>query len=369
MQLTIFDTGGHFPGFDKLSLHEKSATNHTQDRCATLKSNNLTRIILLVLLLAISKVYSKNGLEGKWFCHIVTYQDGKELEVNHPLFSNFLSYEFSSGLAYISNNYKEKGIASNFKLSGSQLEIGFRKFSFSFKDKFLVLKEHGDQLLYYFLKKNDFLTENNLYQENYFTKENDTIFYQSFSLNPEFNYKTSFSDYLRKSIYNYSKTSAQRHQFKGTFILTSKNEIQDITVERGINKSFDKSFKKSVKESQKYWNNHTGKDVLIVQKFNFFEQGKYFVEKENWDFYHKVKKADSYYKNFDFNSAIDYYEQALEVEISENEFTQTMIQDLSKNLGISYLAMGENEKACVSFRIVGDEYDFKFRNFLLKFCK
>jgi hypothetical protein len=65
-------------------------------------------------------------------------------------------------------------------------------------------------------------------------------------------------------------------------------------VERGINKSFDKSFKKAVQESQKYWKNDTGKDILIVQKFNFFEQGKYFVKKENWDFYHNVKKADSY---------------------------------------------------------------------------
>jgi flagellar hook-basal body complex protein FliE len=144
------------------------------------------------------------------------------------------------------------------------------------------------------LKKSDFLTENNLYQENYFIKENDTIFHQSFSLNPEFNYKTSFSDYLRKSIYNYSKTSTQRHQFKGTFILTKDDEIREVTVERGINKSFDKSFKKAVQESQKYWKNDTGKDILIVQKFNFFEQGKYFVKKENWDFYHNVKKADSY---------------------------------------------------------------------------
>jgi len=326
-------------------------------------------ILLIILLLSISKIYSNNGLQGKWFCHNVTYQDGKELEINHPLFSNFLSYEFTSRQAYISNNYKEKGIASSYEISDSELQIGFRKFSFSFKDNFLILKEHGDELLYYFLKKSDFLSENNLYQKNYFTKENDTIFHQSFSLNPEFNYKTSFSDYLRKSIYNYSKTSTQRHQFKGTFILTNDNEIREITVERGISKSFDKSFKKAVQESQKYWKNDTGKDILIVQKFNFFQQGKYFVQKENWDFYHKVKKADSYYKNFDFNSAIEYYEQAMEVEISENEFTNTMLRDLSRNLGISYLATGENEKACKSFRLVGDEYDFKFRNFLLKFCK
>ncbi|TVZ16151.1 hypothetical protein JM81_2405 [Maribacter sp. MAR_2009_72] len=335
-----------------------------------LNSTNLNqKLFIVIFLVSISNLYCKNSLEGKWFCHKVIYQDGKDLEVNHPLFASFLSYEFTSGKAYISINYEEKGVSSKYTVLNSELHIGIRKFSFSFDNKFLVLKEHGDELSYYFLRKSDFLIENNLYQETYFIKENDTIFHRSFSLNPEFYYETSFSNYLRKSIYSYSKTSAQRHQLKGSFVLTRNNEILDIMVEQGINKSFDKSFRKVVQDSEKYWKNSTGKNILIVQKFNFFEQGKYFIKKENWDFYHHVKKADDYYKTLDFISAIDFYEQALDTAISENEFTHIMLRDMSRNLGISYLATGKIEKACESFRIVGDEHDFNFRNFLLKFCK
>ena len=42
-QLSLL-TGGHFPGFDKLSLHEKSATNHTQDRYPQVEKANAKNI-------------------------------------------------------------------------------------------------------------------------------------------------------------------------------------------------------------------------------------------------------------------------------------------------------------------------------------
>lgn len=42
--------------------------------------------------------------------------------------------------------------------------------------------------------------------------------------------------------------------------------------------------------------------------------------------------------------------------------------DLIIHLGISYIATEQKEKACNTFRLIGDETNFRVRNYLKFFC-
>lgn len=329
---------------------------------------SIAKFTFILFLVSYTAPLRSNNILGQWICHKITYQNGKGLEINHPLFSEFISYEFERQKVFISNNYEEKGKPAPYRFIRSELNVGSRKFKVAFSDKYLILEEIEDELKYYFLRRTDFIEANRFFDITYRVIEQDTIFERSFYLNPKFKHTLSFSDYLRKSISNFSPVSAERHLFNASFILNRKNQIVDVKIEQGINKKFDREFLKYVMESQKFWNNTTGKNLLIVQKFNFFEQGKFFVTKENKKFLQFMKKGNDHYKSLDFDAAISAYEMADSIPINKSEFTRIMKRQFLKKLAISYLAKGDVNNACQRFYQVGNEFDFSVRNYVLSFC-
>ena len=83
------------------------------------------------------------------------------------------------------------------------------------------------------------------------------------------------------------------------------------------------------------------------------------------------EKGRVFYEKNDFENAKKTYSKINEIIINQdlkNRFGYN-IDQIYINLGISYLASNEIQKSCESFRKVGDETNFKVRNYLKKFCK
>lgn len=83
------------------------------------------------------------------------------------------------------------------------------------------------------------------------------------------------------------------------------------------------------------------------------------------------EKGRVFYEKNDFENAKKTYSKINEIIINQdlkNRFGYN-IDQIYINLGISYLASNEIQKFCESFRKVGDETNFKVRNYLKKFCK
>lgn len=305
-------------------------------------------------------------LQGSWILDKITYQNGNSLEINHPLYSNFIEYNIKGDFLNINNLSNQK-----VSITDSTISNNFRTIIYHFNDNELVTNEKGNDMIYYFLKKKDYLKKYPEFEPIKTIFKNKEVFEANAIVTPDFNYTDNFYNYLSKNIPSYNSTSAINVFFKAKFILTKENKITDIEITEGISKTFDKEFCQALVASEKYFNNNWGKDLLITQTFNFFKIFDGLTNKEEKDIFNFTQKGYDYYEKNDFQNAIANYEKLLTINISpktkerfEHELNPAFI-----NLGISYLAVGNIANACKSFKIVGDKTNFEVRNYLINFCE
>jgi hypothetical protein len=330
----------------------------------------MNKIIAFIFISLLNICYGQNPkLDGKWICDKITYFDNSPIEINNPQFSVFLSYEFDNNKCYISGDYTERGLKTDYSILSNKIKFGFRSLTFEFQGDYLILTEDGDDKKFFFLKEKYFISKNSFYDEKFTINNGDTLCFQSLTNNPKFINEHSFSDFMRKNVKSYSKYVTDRHLFKSTFVLTKENQIKDVNITNSISKTFDNDFIEALNQSKPFWKNDTGKDIIIEHSFYFFKQGQcYFLEEEK-KFEKFFKEGNKHYEKNDFLNAIKSYENILVLEQNKLEFMRSCSTEFKLKLGISYLATNQIEKACEIFKLVGDEYNFKSRNFLINFCK
>jgi hypothetical protein len=328
-------------------------------------------VVFIMLFFTLNGLYSQdnNQLQGKWICDKITYIDNTPIEINHPLYSSYLSYEFVGNKVFISTKYYEKGLSNELNILGNKLKIGFRTLLYKIENNTLILQEDGDELKFHFLKEEDFINKYDFVDEKYKIISGDTLYFRSFTNNPIFNNTLSFSNYMRKNMKTYSDYVSKRGIFKASFVLTKENKIDTVYVQESLNKRFDKDFINTLISSERFWINKTGKDILIDHSFYFFEMGKAYITKEERQFNKYYKEGKDFYKINDFENSILSFKKCLDID--ENELKHIVFDknDLLIKLGISYLAINQFEEACNSFYALGDRYNFNIRNYILNFCQ
>lgn len=325
----------------------------------------MKHFLIIFFFLNFTLVKSQDNLQGNWILDKIQYQNGKLLEVNHPLYSTFMEYNFNGNNLEI-NNQKLKVVIDN-----SIISTDYRKMKYRIENEYLIITENGDNKVYYFLKQSDFLKKYSEFEPKEVIFNTKSVIESNSVIKPYFKNTENFQDFIRKNIPSYSSASATNNFFKAKFILTKENKIIDIEIEQGISKAFDKEFKIALLKSEKYFKNTFGKDLLITETFNFLKIFSGLSNKEEKQIYDIVQKGNSSYVKNDFNNAIKNYEDLLSINIkaeTKERFGYTLDQAYI-NLGVSYLATGNNQKACESFSHVGDETNFKVRNYLINFCK
>lgn len=326
----------------------------------------MKRILLVLILLSFTFLHSQqNRLQGKWILDKIYYQNGNPLEINHPLYSTFIEYDFKGNNLEI-NNSKFK-----FSIDGSIITTNTRKLNYKIENEYLIINESGSDKVYYFLKGTDFLKTYPEFEPQEITYADKTVFEANSVVKPEFNYSESFEEFIRKNIPSYSPTSATNNFFKAKFILTKENKITDIQIIDGISKRFDAEFKMALLKSEKFLRNTSDKDLLVTQTFNFFKMFASLGNKEEVQICNFIQKGDKLYEKNEFKNAIINYEKLLSINISAatKERFGFNLNRAYINLGVSYLAVGNIPKACEAFMKVGDKTNFQVRNYLINFCK
>jgi tetratricopeptide (TPR) repeat protein len=292
------------------------------------------------------------------------YQNGNSLEVNQTMFSTFIEYDF------IGNNFKINNQIFKASIDSKTINTNFRKINYKFQEDYLITNEEGDDKNFYFLSKDMFLKKYPEFQPKESNIDNKIVFISNDVIKPQFNYDGGMDTYFMKNIPSYSENSTNNNFFKAQFILTKDNKITDIKIINSISKNFDEEFTKSLLSAEKYFRNDSGLDLLIEQRFNFFKMFNSLVNKDEKKLYKISEDGNKYFEINDFQNAINSYAEinSLNTSFLTNERIQYTINRIYINLGISYLAMNEYEKACKSFRSVGDETNFIIRNYLLNFC-
>ena len=125
--------------------------------------------ILFLLIFNISKS-QQIKLQGVWILDKIQYQNGNPLEVNLPLYSTFMEYNFKGNNLEINNQ--------NFKVSidNSTISTNYRKLHYKSENGYLIINESGDDKIYYFLKANDFLNKHPEFEPKEIIYNNKNVF-------------------------------------------------------------------------------------------------------------------------------------------------------------------------------------------------
>ena len=324
-----------------------------------------TFINIVCLFFSVFYFSQSDRLKGNWILDDIVYTNGTQLEINHPQFSKFIEYNFNG------NRIKSNNQSFKMTLSENLISTNFIKLNFKFENDYLVITEVGDDKIYYFLKNKTYLEKHPEFQPQKINFENKEVFVVNEIIKPDFINEKSFEIFLRENIPIFSNESIKNNYFEAKFILTANNKISNIIITKGISENFDNEFKTALLKSEKYLINNFHKDILITQSFNFFKMFAGINSKNERIISNIYEKGRVFYEKNDFENAKKTYSKINEIIINQdlkNRFGYN-IDQIYINLGISYLASNEIQKSCESFRKVGDETNFKVRNYLKKFCK
>lgn len=323
----------------------------------------MTKNFLYILLFIPFLVFSqKQKLQDFWVLNKVTYEDDRWIEVNHPMFSNKTLYNIKPNAIYINEQFFKA------KLTDKQIILAYRKLNYHFQDNYLVIKEEGDDKLMYFLNRKDFIERYPEFTDQTKIYNEQEVIVQNDLTDVHFKNQDNFHEYLSQNIASYEKVGSKNAHFKATFVLTANNEITDIEIQKSILKSFDRDFVKALNKSKPYWSNNTGKNVLIEEEFMFQKMGAGYETENEREFANIKLIADQFYHKNSFVNAINEYIRLKDYDISQGRFGHWQKEAL-RRLGISYLAVGDINSACTTFKKIGDKSDFSIRNYLIHFCE
>lgn len=300
-------------------------------------------------------------ISGSYILDYVTYKNGNLLEVNHPLFSVFMEYEFKGNKLIIDDAIFDVNIYE------SQIITQLRTINYQVQDDKLFLSDKGDDKVFVFIKRDKFLKHYPEFEPTQTTFENQEVYIPNNVVKADFEHPLKYHIYLIDNT-PLLNNSSYYGKIIVNFILTNDNKIKQLTFNDGLTKKITEQLKNTVYSSEKFFNNTTGKDLLMtiyVELKKYRESSKI----EN-NFFKLRNKADDYYLKNDFKNAIAAYETVIEYGLKFNDEKNNFnLHKLYLDLGKSYLADNKIEKACECFKTIGGERNFDSRNYFIYFCK
>ena len=307
----------------------------------------IQKIIITTFFILTGFLYSQDSsLNGKWILEKITYTNGKDLEINHPYYSVILEQDINDNM-----------------IKGNQIQIGFNKFNFLYLNNRLILNSPDDDLKYYYVKEKRFLElfpefypKETIYKERKLFKSNEII-------HPIFKDWGKFNSNMVMFLRN--KNLGKKFQFDLYIIVekNSKNYQYYIENSNMSEKQEEQVFDFLEKNKFNVVNNF-GQDLLSVFPYNFN-----FNELNNSKFKKYADEENYLRKLYSENKFKELIKRIKKLE-EENFFNNSGYGRLRNvMLGVSYLALNQNDEACKAFLKEGDITTPHVRNYLKNFCQ
>lgn len=239
-------------------------------------------IILFQLSLTCSVAQQSQLLLGTW---IKTNIETNNLQIAAD--TKYLKYTFENdGKFYLSTDHDEKGIEYLYKLIGNILALNDNKLNIiSLEKDYLVLEDvdkANDPIKIYFTKKSKLLSENTFGQNDYYTSGNDTIYFESELVYPEFenkNNKTS-DGFILSNLVGLINGNEETYLF-ATFIVNTDGQISNLDIFHHISNIYDSNLIKAIEKTNGMWTSPflNGKKVKVLKEIAYH--------------YHKIPNSNS----------------------------------------------------------------------------
>ena len=318
---------------------------------------------LFLVVLTFSNCYSQSkDLTGKWVMVKTMFNNGKNLDLTDAQYSTKQIFEIKENAIKISNF----PFAAQF--TKNQIKTSFRTLNYLLKDNYLIIQEDKDDKSSYYLKADDFVKKFPEFSLKEIERDGAAILVDNSLTGYEFNNELSLDDFIDKNIIARNSKDFKNLNFQIEFILTTNNQIKNIKVLNSIDALYDNQYIMALKRATKYFNNLSGKDLLIFKEVNQLKWENDLADKEERKLYSSSGIGLKYFYTKKYDKAITELSKIKTLKIEPNQF-KTIIKETMIKLGISYLATGKINEACQTFNEVGDKTDFEIRNYLLDFCE
>lgn len=239
-------------------------------------------IILFQLSITCSVAQQSQLLLGTW---IKTNIETNNLQIAAD--TKYLKYTFENdGKFYLSTDHDEKGIEYRYKLIGNILALNDNKLNIiSLEKDYLVLEDvdkANDPIKIYFTKKSKLLSENTFGQNDYYTSGNDTIYFESELVYPEFenkNNKTS-DGFILSNLVGLINGNEETYLY-ATFIVNTDGQISNLDIFHHISNIYDSNLIKAIEKTNGMWTSPflNGKKVKVLKEIAYH--------------YHKIPNSNS----------------------------------------------------------------------------
>lgn len=191
--------------------------------------------------------------------------------------TKYLKYTFENdGKFYLSTDYDKKGLEYRYKLIGDILALNDNKLNIiSLDNDYLVLEDFGktnEPLKIYFTKKSKLLSENTFGEKDYYISDNDTIYFESELVYPEFenrNNKTS-DGFILSNLVGLSNGNEETYLL-ATFIVNTDGQISNLDIFHHISNKFDSNLIKAIEKTNGMWTSPyvNGKKVKVLKEIAY----------------------------------------------------------------------------------------------------
>lgn len=324
----------------------------------------MKNLVLVFVLLISNFFFSQNkNLEGKWILDKVLYNDGRSLEINHPLYSFFSTYEFKNNYLIIDETRQKVSIDSK------QIKSDFRTLNYYFIENYLILNDINDKekKIFALLKLDDFIKKYPEFTPKEEIRNGKTVKICNEVFRPNFNYEGTFQDFITRNTPQGNSKNDIDLFFKVEYILTKDNRINYIKVIDSKTPIYDTNFISAIKKSEKYYQNLFNEDVLIIKEQQFLKWKNDLTNKDEIKLYEIRSNILQYYNLNKFEDIIEEYKKLQDLKIVENRFN-SFFKEIFIKSGVAFLAVNNNVKACECFEKAGGKTNFNVKNYLINFC-
>ena len=318
--------------------------------------------------------HAQTKLNGSYIATKVNYLSGEELADDNILKYTYVKYSFMpDGKLGISGTYEEKNTEYFYLVSGNRLLI--KSDAGSVMNTLKIMESSDDKLILVSGSANGALDDPWSIK---YTLYNEKLIQESLPLRPDDIFSIKGTDTIYKSgqkIYaQFQGPSFQRYIYTevgkkklnpkdveliSNFIINENGKPDSIRILKGINQKFDTEFLKAFYSAKHMWtpatlNGHNVKVMMMVKL-------QYLSSSIALPSYFSSKKANEAYLTKDYELALFYYDQALEIKPDE-------VENLYHR-GICKQMLGNLNGACEDWKIIQKLGKDTANELLLKYCK
>ncbi|HTK18088.1 MAG TPA: tetratricopeptide repeat protein [Mucilaginibacter sp.] len=317
----------------------------------------------------------QDNLYGTWVACTMTYNDGGQLEDVHPLKNTYAKYTFTYPNKFNpSSVYSEKGNNDFFEINNNVLvfktpeggNINAVKIERLQKDTLIVLQsgrngfDDPTALKYYFVPESIYQKSIPLKPENIRSVNGkDTIYKECAKIYAKYQGESFLRD-IYTGIDKYTSMDGRAGVLSAIFIVSKLGVPDSLKILESFDDKFNPIFIKVFNRLKKDWKPAILNDKYVAVQMEIrLKYGAY--NSSDPEETVLVFKANSYYNNNDFDSAIYYYDKAIELKPDD--------LDALYKRGMAKMALGNIKAACEDWNRVKALGGTKADEALAKYCK